>query len=181
MKLNTLQDLFLDELKDLYSAENQMLKNLPKMEKAASSEQLKEAFQQHLETTKRQLERLQNVFDQLGSKPAAKKCKGMEGLLAEGTEMMEQKAEPSVKDAGLIGAAQRIEHYEIAGYGCARTYARMLGNDEVADMLQQTLDEEAETDEALTRLAENLINKQALESDEQGEEDEEFETDEEEE
>lgn len=156
MELESLRDLFIDELKDLYSAENQIIKALPKMIKKASSEELKSAFQEHLEQTKGQVERLDQIFQELDESPRGKKCKGMEGLLAEGKELMEEDAEPEVLDAGLISAAQRVEHYEIAGYGCVRTYANLLGMTKAEKLLQQTLDEEKETDELLSGLAENI-------------------------
>lgn len=158
MKLTNLEDLFVDELKDLYSAENQILKALPKMVKAASHPELQQAFQQHLEQTREHVARLEKIFDKLDASPRGKKCKAMEGLIEEGKEIMDEDAEPSVLDAALIGAAQRVEHYEIAGYGCVRTYARLLGDEQSANLLQQTLDEEGETDKKLTQLAESVIN-----------------------
>jgi ferritin-like metal-binding protein YciE len=161
VKLDSLQKLYVEELRDLYSAENQILKALPKMAKAASSPELQAAFQQHLEVTKGQVQRLEQIFETLGKSPKGKKCKAMEGLVEEGQELMSADAEPEVLDAGLIAAAQRVEHYEIAGYGTVRTYAQLLGDQEAADLLQQTLDEEAQTDEALSQLAESLINIQA--------------------
>jgi ferritin-like metal-binding protein YciE len=156
MKMATLKDLFVEELKDLYSAEKQLIKALPKMAKAATSEDLKEGFLEHLEQTKGHAERLEQVFELLGQKPRAKTCKAMEGLIEEGKELLEEDAESEVLDAGLIAAAQRVEHYEIAGYGCVRTYAELLGEDEARELLQQTLDEEAETDKKLTQLAEQI-------------------------
>jgi ferritin-like metal-binding protein YciE len=158
MKLETLKDLFVEELRDLYSAENQILKALPKMEKAATSPQLKAAFQEHLEQTQGQVERLEKIFSKLGEKPTGKKCKAMEGLVEEGAEMIHEKAEPAVKDAGLIAAAQRVEHYEMAGYGTARTFAQHLKLNDFAKLLQETLDEEESTDQKLTKLAESNIN-----------------------
>ena len=142
MDMESLQELFVDELKDLYSAENQILKALPKMIKKASSKVLKQAFEDHLQQTKVHVQRLEKIFDELGKSPRGKKCKGMEGVIADGTELMQEEAEPEVMDAGLIGAAQHVEHYEIAGYGCVRTYAELLGRDEFAKALQKTLDEE---------------------------------------
>jgi ferritin-like metal-binding protein YciE len=162
MEMESLRDLFVEQLKDLYSAENQIIKALPKMIKAASSEELKSAFQEHLEQTKGQVERLDQIFEELDESPRGKKCKGMEGLIAEGKELLEEDAEEDVLDAGLIASAQHVEHYEIAGYGCVRTYAQLLGMDKAAKLLQQTLDEEKETDELLSGLAEN-INVQAEE------------------
>ena len=158
MKLGTLQELLTDELKDLYSAENQLLKALPKMAKAASSPELKAAFEEHLEETKGQVDRLVTIFEQLEGSPKGKKCKAMEGLLEEGSEFIEAEGDESVKDAGLICAAQKVEHYEIASYGCARTFATLLGLDEVAELLQETLDEEGNADKKLTELAETAIN-----------------------
>jgi len=164
MNLATMQDLFVHELKDLYSAENQILKALPKMAKAASSDELRQAFEEHTEQTREHVERLDRIFAELDMSARGKKCKAVEGLIEEGKEMMKQDAEPSVLDAALIAAAQRVEHYEIAGYGCARTYARLLGHEEAADLLQQTLDEEGETDKKLTSLAESTINAEAVEA-----------------
>lgn len=163
MNLESLHDLFVDELKDLYSAEHQILKALPKMIKAASSPELGAAFEEHNEVTKEQVQRLEKIFKMLKTSPKGKKCKAMEGLLEEGKELMSEDADPTVMDAGLIAAAQRVEHYEMAGYGCVRTYANLLGHKEIADLLQETLDEEGEADKALTDLAETIINVEALE------------------
>lgn len=170
MNLDTLRDLFVDELKDLYSAEHQLLKALPKMAKAATSTQLKRAFESHLKETKGQVERLDQVFADLDVSPKGKKCKAMEGLVEEGAEWMEEDADPDVMDAGLIAAAQRVEHYEMAGYGCVRTYAQLLGEDKAATLLQKTLDEEGAADKRLTELAKR-INVEA--NDEDGEDDDE--------
>jgi ferritin-like metal-binding protein YciE len=164
MKLGSLQDLYMEELKDLYSAESQLLIALPKMAKAASSPELRRAFEHHLEQTKGQVKRLETIFKKLGSSPKGKKCKAMEGLIEEGSELMEEQAEPTVMDAALIAAAQRIEHYEMAGYGCVRTYARLLGHKEAADLLQATLQEEAAADKNLSKLAEGTINVEAKEA-----------------
>ena len=164
MKLKNLHDLFVDELKDLYSAENQIIKALPKMIKAASSTELANAFEEHLEVTKEQVKRLEKVFQMIEANPKGKKCKAMEGLLEEGKELMSEDAEPSVMDAGLIAAAQRVEHYEMAGYGCVRTFATLLGFDGAAKLLQETLDEEGDADKKLTELAETVINAEAMES-----------------
>jgi len=161
MKLNTLRDLYIEEMKDLYSAERQILKALPKMVKAATSPELKAAFNLHIEETKGQVERLTTIFEQLGKKPTGKTCKAMEGLVAEAEELIGEEPAPEVLDAGLISAAQRVEHYEMAGYGSVRTYAKTLGETEAAELLQQTLDEEGATDKKLTALAETLINAQA--------------------
>ncbi len=163
MQLETLQDLFVEQLRDLYSAENQLIKALPKMAKAASNEQLSQSFLDHLEETKGHAARLKELFDKMGKKPTGKTCKAMEGLVAEGKEAIEEDAEPDVKDAGLIAAAQRVEHYEMAGYGTVRSFARILGDKEAAKVLQQTLDEEMATDKKLTKLAETVINIEAAE------------------
>ena len=156
MQLETLQDLFIEELKDVYHAEKQLVKALPKMAKAAASEDLKAAFEEHLAETEGHVERLEQVFELMGKKPATKVCKGMQGLVEEGKEIMEEDAEDEVKDAGLISAAQRVEHYEIAAYGTIRTFAESLGNQKAVDLLQQTLDEEKQTDENLTELSKNI-------------------------
>jgi ferritin-like metal-binding protein YciE len=156
VELASLQELYIDELKDLYSAENQILKALPKMAKAAASEDLRSAFEEHLEQTKTHVERLEQIFDKLETSPKGKKCKAMEGLIEEGKELMKEDSEPEVLDAGLISAAQKVEHYEMAGYGCVRTYARLLEDEDAAELLQQTLDEEGETDKKLTELAESI-------------------------
>ena len=162
MKLNTLQKLYTDELRDLYNAENQLLKALPKMAKAASSEELKEAFEQHLEQTKGHVKRLEQVFEELDEKPKGKTCRAMKGLIQEGSEILEEGGETSVRDAGIIVAAQKVEHYEIAGYGSVRTFAHLLGQNKAAELLQATLDEESETNEVLNRLAESVINPEAV-------------------
>jgi ferritin-like metal-binding protein YciE len=162
MKMDTLQKLYTDELRDLYNAENQLLKALPKMAKAASSEDLKDAFEKHLEQTKGHVKRLEQVFEELDEKPKGKTCRAMKGLIEEGSEILEQKGEESVLDAGIIVAAQKVEHYEIAGYGSARTFAHLLGQDKAAELLQATLDEESETNELLNRLAESVINPEAM-------------------
>jgi ferritin-like metal-binding protein YciE len=154
-----LQDLYVEELRDLYNAEKQILKALPKMAERASNQELQTAFQMHTDQTERQVERLERIFDDLGTKPTGKHCKGMEGLIEEGKELLEKKnANPDALDAGLIAAAQKVEHYEIAGYGTVRTLAEQLGFSEHARLLQETLDEEGETDKKLTRLAESRIN-----------------------
>lgn len=148
-----MEELFIHECKDLLSAEKQLVKALPKMAKGAANEELRRAFEEHLEQTKIHVERLEQVFSGLGKTARAEHCKGMEGLIEEGSELLEEEGEAMVKDAALIGAAQRVEHYEIAGYGVARTLAEMLGLQEAVELLQQTLDEEKETDEKLTKLA----------------------------
>ena len=162
MELETLKDLYLHELKDLYSAEKQILKALPKMVKAASNAQLKAGFEGHLEETKEHAVRLEKLLTGHGQTTRGPKCKGMEGMLKEGEEMIEEEADEEVRDAGLIAAAQRVEHYEMAGYGCARTYAEILGDKEGAKVLQQTLSEESATDLALTKLAKSAINLAAV-------------------
>jgi len=162
MKLDTLQKLYTDELRDLYNAENQLLKALPKMAKAASSEELKEAFEKHLEQTKGHVKRLEQVFEELDEKPKGKTCRAMKGLIEEGSEILQQEGEESILDAGIIVAAQKVEHYEIAGYGSVRTFAHLLGQNKAAELLQTTLDEESETNELLNRLAGSTINPEAL-------------------
>jgi ferritin-like metal-binding protein YciE len=157
MKLESLQQLFFEELQDLYSAEEQILKALPKMIEKTASMQLREGFNQHYQQTRRQVERLDRIFDQLpNAKRDGKKCKGMEGIIKEGEEIVKADGEPEVRDAGLIQAAQHVEHYEIAGYGTARTYAQLLGKQEWARLLQETLDEEKDTDRKLNQLAEQI-------------------------
>ena len=161
MSLNTLHDLLVDELKDLYSAENQLLKALPKMAKAATSPKLKAAFEVHLEQTEIHVARLEEICEGLDVSPKGKKCAAMAGLIEEGAGIIEAKGDPAVKDAALIAAAQRVEHYEMAGYGCVRTFAQTLGLTAEAKILQQTLDEEGATDKLLTELAESVINVEA--------------------
>jgi ferritin-like metal-binding protein YciE len=158
MQLQTLKDLYFQELKDLHSAEKQIVKALPKMVKAAHNAQLKAGFQKHLEETKEHAARLEKLLSAHGESTRGPKCKGMEGVLEEGAEMIEEKGDDEVRDAGLIAAAQRVEHYEIAGYGSARTYAELLGDKKGAKVLQQTLDEESATDQKLTTLAKSTIN-----------------------
>jgi ferritin-like metal-binding protein YciE len=161
MGMESMQDLYLHELKDIHNAEKQILQALPKMAKAAQHQELRQAFEEHQRVTEEQVRRLETIFDDLGEKPGGKKCKGMEGLIEEGEEVLEEDADPDVRDAALIAAAQRVEHYEIAAYGTARTYARQLGFSKHAELLQQTLDEEGETDQRLTKLAEGRINRDA--------------------
>lgn len=161
MQLNTLEELYVNELKDLYNAENQILKALPKLIKAASHAQLKEAFRTHERQTREHVARLDRISQELGKKLKGKKCVGMEGLIEEGAELIREKPDPDVLDAGLISKAQRVEHYEIAGYGTCRTYAQQLGYDKQAALLQQSLNEEGETDKLLTSLAESSINIEA--------------------
>src|SRR5688500_6326167 len=173
MKMETLQELYLEQLRDIYDAENQLLKALPKMAKEATNDELKAAFEQHLEQTEEQITRLDRIFEELGEKSKGHKCKAMLGLIEEGKEMMQEDADEDVMDAGLICAAQKVEHYEIATYGCLRTYAEMLGFDEQADLLQETLDEEKDTDENLTELAVSCINIEAEEGESEEDEEEE--------
>ncbi len=163
-ELQSLEDLFLEDLKDLYNAENQILKALPRMAKKASAPELRRAFEQHLKQTEGQVQRLERVFGAIGEKPKGKTCKGMQGLIEEGKEKMSEDIEDDVLDAALIAAAQKVEHYEIAAYGTLRAYAEMLGNQQAAKLLQQTLDEEGETDKKLTALAEQLVNVEAVEA-----------------
>jgi ferritin-like metal-binding protein YciE len=153
MKLDTLMELYVEGIRDLYSAENQILKALPKMVKGATSERVKAAFTEHMAQTKEHVMRLETICLELEVSPKGKHCKGMEGLIAEGSEMLGEDADPDVMDAGLISAAQHVEHYEMAGYGTVRTYAELLGHDEQAALLQKTLLEERETDQLLTELA----------------------------
>jgi len=161
MKLDSLEPLFVEELRDIYNAENQLLKALPKMAKAATSPELKQAFEEHLEQTRGHVERLDEIFGELGKKATGKTCKAMKGLVEEGSEMMQEDGEDSVIDAAIIAAAQKVEHYEIASYGTVRAWAEQLGKDEAVDLLQQTLDEESEANEKLTELAESSINVEA--------------------
>jgi ferritin-like metal-binding protein YciE len=163
MSVKTIDELLLDELKDLYSAEKQITKALPKMAKAAASQDLKTAFENHLEETEGHIDRLDKIFDILGKSPRGKTCHGMQGLVEEGSEMMQELEKGPVRDAGLISAAQRVEHYEMAGYGSVREFATLLNQKEIASLLDQTLEEEKATDEKLTGIAKK-INPQALKS-----------------
>ena len=158
MKLDSLYKLYVQELKDLYSAESQLLEALPKMEEAATDSGLKEAFQSHLSETRNHLDRLKAIFKALEFEPGGHKCAAMEGLVKEGEELIKSGSPPKVLDAALVGAAQRVEHYEMAGYGTARAYAEKLGEHKAADVLQQTLNEEGHADQTLTRLAERSLN-----------------------
>jgi ferritin-like metal-binding protein YciE len=162
MKLDTLHKLYVEELRDIYNAENQLLKVLPKMAKAASSEELKTAFEDHLSETKDHVDRLDEIFKGLDENPKGKTCKAMKGLVEEGSEILEEEGEESVLDAGIIAAAQKVEHYEIASYGTVRSWANLLGEEEAADLLQQTLDEEGEADKRLNELAQEIVNPEAL-------------------
>jgi len=162
MALESLQELYLEQLKDLHSAEEQIIEALPKMIEKTSHTELRQAFETHLKQTREQLRRLDQIGQRAGQKLSGHKCKGMEGLLEEGEETMQKRADSDVLDAALIAAAQRVEHYEMAGYGCARTYAQLLGLNDDMKLLQQTLDEEGDTDHLLTDLAERVINDDAL-------------------
>jgi ferritin-like metal-binding protein YciE len=173
MAENGLRELYLDELKDLYNAENQLIKALPKLAKASSSDELRQGFEEHLEQTKGHVERLEQIFEAMEESPKGKKCAGMEGLVKEGSEVMEEDFEGAVMDAALIGAAQRVEHYEIAAYGTVIAFANQLGESEHASLLKETLEEEKETDEKLTSLSEE-INSQATSEDVGSEEEEEL-------
>ena len=164
MEINTLRDLFESELNDAYSAEQQMIEALPKMIEAASSPELKKKFEQHLDQTEQQAMRLEEVFEMLDIEPEVEKCKGMEGIIADGEKVLKTKGEPHVKDAALIAAAQKAEHYEISTYGTLRTFAQTLGEDDVAEKLAQTLKEESSTDELLSHLAMDRINIEAPKS-----------------
>ena len=158
LKLDSLRDLLLEELSDLHSAETQLLDALPKMEQAASSNELKSAFSHHLEQTREHVSRREGIFQQLGENPSGETCEAMKGLVKEGEILVKAKGDPDVQDAGLIGAAQRVEHYEIAGYGTARSLARRLGQGQMVETLQQTLNDEAEADKKLTSIAESNVN-----------------------
>ncbi len=160
-EFNSLNDLFIDQIRDLYDAEKRITNALPKVIEAANSSELKQALESHLRETEGHVTRLENVFRQVGAEIKGETCDAMKGILAEGTEMVDAKGDPSIKDAALIAAAQRVEHYEIAGYGTARTFAINLGRRDVADLLQQTLVEERAADEKLTRIAESRVNAQA--------------------
>lgn len=158
LTLDNLQDLLVQQLQDLYSAEDQLISALPKMAQAASGSQLKSAFETHLQETRGHKERLERAFEMLGHEATAEKCHAMAGLISEGDEIIHATGDPEVKDAALIAAAQRVEHYEIAGYGCARTFARQLHRDDVAALLQETLEEESHADHLLTEIAESAVN-----------------------
>jgi len=161
MQENGLQRLYVEQLKDIYSAESQLLKALPKMAKAARSQDLRQGFEKHLEQTKGHVERLEQIFSSLDESPKGKKCMGMEGLIEEGDEVIQEESATEALDAGLIAAAQRVEHYEIAAYGSVHAFAELLGDDDSVSLLLQTLDEEKETDKKLTELSVE-INKQAM-------------------
>jgi ferritin-like metal-binding protein YciE len=161
MKLNELRDLFVDELRDLYSAETQLVKALPKMAKAASTPELREAIQHHLGETEEHVRRLEQIFDKLGAKPKGKKCKPIESMIEEGKEAIENAEEEATRDAAIICGGQKVEHYEMASYGCVRTWAQQLGEEDAAELLQQTLDEEGAADKKLTEIAESAVNQDA--------------------
>lgn len=165
MKFNTLHEVLTDYIRDLYNAENQLVKALPKMAKAASSPKLRMAFEEHLQQTEGHVERLERVAQDLGIKPKGKTCHAMKGLIEEGQEVISNTGDPSAKDAALIGAAQKVEHYEIAAYGTARTFARILGENGAAELLQETLEEEGAADKKLTTIAESGLNQEAAEED----------------
>jgi ferritin-like metal-binding protein YciE len=171
MSLETLRDLFVNELKDMYNAENQIVKAVPRLAKAAESAELRNAFEKHLRETETQVQRLERIFERLGERPTGKRCKGMEGLIEEGKEILEEKGEDAVRDAALISAAQKVEHYEIASYGCLITYAGLLGDQDAAKLLKQTLAEEEAADKKLTELGEGGINQAAVAAGEGREED----------
>jgi ferritin-like metal-binding protein YciE len=161
MKINTLQDLYVEELRDIYNAESQLVKALPKVAKAATSDELRAAIEDHLEQTKEHVERLEQIFESLGESSKGKKCKAMEGLIEEASETMDEDMAENVMDAALIASCQRVEHYEISVYGTLATFAKLLNREEDVDLLGQTLDEEKEADETLTDIAESTINAEA--------------------
>lgn len=162
MILDSLQKLYISELRDLYSAENQLVKALPKMAKGASTDDLRDAFAKHLKQTETHVERLEEIFEELEENPRGKTCHAMKGLIEEGSEILDQEGDPTVIDAGIIVAAQKVEHYEIASYGSVRTFARLLGEKKAEDLLQATLDEESDANELLNQLAETTVNPEAL-------------------
>ncbi len=164
MQMESLQELLVHDLRDLYSAENQLLKAMPRMVKKATNPDLKKAIETHMRETEGHVQRLQKVFEKLGKKPTGKKCAAMEGLIEEGKEMMGEDMEEDTMDAALIAVAQKIEHYEIASYGTVRTWAQLMGDEQTAKLLQQTLDEEGKTDKLLTELAESSINIEAAQA-----------------
>ncbi|HEY3293856.1 MAG TPA: ferritin-like domain-containing protein [bacterium] len=165
--LDSLEGLFINELKDVYNAEHQVMKALPKLCNAAASPELKDAFLEHLDQTRMQIERLEEVFDMLNLATKGKKCEAMQGIIEEGQEIIDEDGDDAVKDAALIAAAQKVEHYEIATYGCLRTWAVLLGHEQVAEILEDILEEEKQTDLFLTEIAENIINEQAVDVEEE--------------
>jgi len=164
MQIDSLEKLFVEQLKDVYNAEKQIVRALPRMSKAATNDELKNAFDTHLRETEQHVERLEQIFKDLGKPPTGKKCMGMEGLIEEAKELLQEDVDDEVLDAGLIAAAQRVEHYEMAAYGCLKTYADLLGNEQATQLLEQTLNEEKQTDQRLTEIAESAINVEAMES-----------------
>ena len=166
MPKDSLRELYIDELRDLYSAETQLVKALPKMAKAASNQELRQAFEEHLRQTSGHVTRLEQIFEELGEKPTGKKCVGMEGLVKEGSELISEDFPEPVLDAGIIGTAQRVEHYEIAAYGTVRSFAEVLGESEQVSLLEETLNEEKEADKKLTQISEN-VNSEAAEAEEE--------------
>jgi ferritin-like metal-binding protein YciE len=170
MKDAKFEDLFVEQLQDLYDAEKQIVQALPKLAEAASSEELIEAFQEHLEQTREQVKRLERIFKEMGETPGEKPCEGMQGLIKEGDRLISQISKSTVLDAALIGAAQKVEHYEISGYGTARTMAEMLGQQNAAELLDETLDEEKETDDTLTDIAETIMTGEDAAEEEEDEE-----------
>lgn len=168
MALESLRELYVEKLKDLYSAENQIIRALPRMIKSVSTPELQQALQDHLKMTEGHARRIEQITQSMNKSPRGKKCSGMEGLLEEGKELLQEQAESDVLDAGIIAAAQGVEHYEIAGYGTARTWAEMLGEGKAARLLEQTLQEEKQADELLTQLAESFINARAEEAENEG-------------
>ena len=172
MKQANFDELFKGELEDIYDAERQILQALPKMVEAAASDELVAAFQEHLDVTKQQVKRLEKVFQTIGAKPGKKTCDGMQGLLKEGEKMIAEMPKSPVRDAGLIAAAQKVEHYEIAAYGTVRSMAEMLGQEDAAELLEETLEEEKEADENLTEIAEGIMSEEVGEKDEEEEEEE---------
>lgn len=163
MQIDNLEKLFVEQLKDIYNAEKQIVRALPRMSKAAGDQELKKAFDTHLRDTEKQVDRLEQIFNDLGTKAQGKKCVGMEGLIEEAKELLQEDVDEAVLDAGLIAAAQKVEHYEMAAYGCLKTYARLLGNDTAVKLLEQTLSEEKNADQLLTDIAERSINVEAME------------------
>jgi len=164
MQIDNLEKFFVEQLKDVYNAEKQIVRALPRMSKAATDEELRNAFDTHLRETEKQVERLERVFKDFGHTPQGKKCVGMEGLIEEAKELLQEDVDPEVLDAGLIMAAQKVEHYEIATYGCLKTYAELLGNEDAARVLDEILEEEKRADQLLTEIAERSINVEAIEA-----------------
>lgn len=161
MRMESLQDLYVHELEDLYNAEKQILQALPKLAQSSEHEELRQAFEEHRRITEEQVRRLEMIFDDLGQRPGGRKCRGIEGIIEEGEQILREDVAPEVRDAAIIGTAQRVEHYEIAAYGTVRTFADQLGFAEHANLLQQTLDEEGESDRRLTEIAESRVNRDA--------------------